>query len=202
MPIILFYGTLWGMFEAILGGLMHSLRFRLTGSMMMGIGAYCLVSCVMKRKKDTFRCLGVAVVAASLKLLSMPFYHKTIFSRSISHPVVSILSEGMVAGVVLYFAFRFLKGKSLSPALLSGVYVLLGLFIGVVARNIHWAVFSGQLPVNCISSGGIPTILFCGIGGWLGSRPELIIELKKPYYIYGSALNLIIAVLYYSVSVF
>ena len=111
---ITFFGTLWGMLEAVVGGYMHFFQMAATGPVMMSIGAFCLTSAVLKEKTNAARCLLVGTIAAALKFLSIPFYGFPVFSRSILHPVTSIMAQSLVMAVVLHYAFRKMKEYDIS----------------------------------------------------------------------------------------
>ena len=74
---ILVFGSIWGFFEATLGGFLHMIIFPNKGAIMGGIGVALMASALAIYKKPGML-LGIGIVAASFKLLdvlilSLPF---------------------------------------------------------------------------------------------------------------------------------
>lgn len=115
LPIVLFYGGLWGLAEATLGTVLHLLPIGVAGMIMFPIAFYFLFN-VFKSTESQACVLMSGCVAAGIKLtgLAIPFQSP----MSVINPAVSILLESVVV-----FAFvkslakkdkRYLKAFTLS----------------------------------------------------------------------------------------
>jgi hypothetical protein len=100
--IPLFWGSLWGVAEATLGHLLHTLRIPiLPGALMFPLGVYFMVRAYMSSGKISFIFL-TSLVAASTKLFD--FFLPAQNLASVINPALAILSESLL--VMLYFVIK------------------------------------------------------------------------------------------------
>ena len=115
-----FYGSLWGLAEAVLGYLLHLIPFSVSGFIMFPIGFYFMMRSY-KYTQDLNSILLVGTIAAVIKLadLAMPFLPviKTVV------PSASILFEAIVV-TVAYGLFKEMRSKISVP--------------GIVAASLGW----------------------------------------------------------------
>lgn len=100
----LFYSLLWGLTEAVLGTLLHTLPFDyLSGYLLFPVGFYFLFSLFL-RTQSVSAVLVCGLLAATLKLSSLLFYTPVLLIYTLK-PTFFILAETCLTAVVLYVAF-------------------------------------------------------------------------------------------------
>lgn len=100
IPMILFWGAVWGICEATIGYALHLAAVALPGlpgAFMFPIGFWCMAQ-VRKATQKAYAPLGIAIVAASIKLVDflVPGYD----AIRVVNPALSILLEGLAVAVV------------------------------------------------------------------------------------------------------
>jgi len=101
---VLLLGSIWGLLEATLGGVLHLIDLPNTGAVMAGIGSAIMgIAFVIYRKPSLVPLIGA--VAASFKLLDVwliPF----VPPMKIVSPAWAIVSESLAMGLVMLVAHR------------------------------------------------------------------------------------------------
>jgi len=103
---VLWFGVLWGAVEAVLGGMLHGiLPGTYPGQVMMVIAA-ALMTYAIRRTGLAWMPLGMAVVAAPLKLCSAVILTLPIAAPQVLNPAASILAEGAALAAVAQLLSR------------------------------------------------------------------------------------------------
>jgi len=101
---VLFFGSLWGAAEAVLGYLLHFIPANISGFIMFPVG-YCFMYCAYKKTGDIKSVFFTGIVAAAIKLinLAMPFLPvmKTIV------PVACIVFESLA----VFWAYKIFSSS-------------------------------------------------------------------------------------------
>jgi len=112
-------GSLWGLLEATLGGFLHLIHLPRTGAIMTALG-YSIISFGMstfKPKNLSGFVLAAGVTAAAMKGADILWFGP---QRFVINPMVAIVLESLVLGVVVYGLGRYFeKAKVTIP--LAGV---------------------------------------------------------------------------------
>lgn len=131
LSIIIFWGALWGIFEATVGLVLHSFPFKVpTGSVLFPIGYYFMQKSY--RATDDMRAMFfTSMVAASIKLVNL--FSPTIPLIKVLNPSGCILLEGL--GVVLVFKYLIKDEKTINSihALLMSIIWRVGYYIMCLA---------------------------------------------------------------------
>ncbi|MFC1932859.1 hypothetical protein ACFLXU_04435 [Chloroflexota bacterium] len=99
---ILVFGSLWGFFEATLGGFLNLIIFPNKGAIMGGIGMAIMgVALAIYRKPSMLP--GIGIVAASFKLLNVWFLFVPISAVYIINPAMAIIMESLAFSLVVAF---------------------------------------------------------------------------------------------------
>lgn len=96
---IMVFGSIWGFFEATLGGFLHMVAFPNKGAIMSGIGVAIMASALSIYKKPAMM-PGIGVVAASFRLLDAWLFSLPITSIHITNPATAIIFESLAFGAV------------------------------------------------------------------------------------------------------
>jgi len=97
MQIILFWGLVWGVFEATAGALLHLLPFA-AGAYIWFPAAYFFMDRVYQKTGQKRAVVGSALLSAAIKLLGL---FSAMRPDYVIHPAVSIVLEGMAMACVL-----------------------------------------------------------------------------------------------------
>ena len=109
---ILVFGSVWGLLEATLGGLLHALIFPNKGAIMCGIGVAIMGSALAIYRKPVML-PGIGIVAASFKLLDVWLFSLPVASIHIVNPAMAIVFESLAFGLVAVFIMnRIAKNAS------------------------------------------------------------------------------------------
>lgn len=127
-------GSVWGLLEATVGGVLHSIHFSQKGAVMGGIAIALMSYFVSSTGKPLFLPL-LGIIAASFKILDSVFFHMPIVSPAIVNPATAIIMEALVFTGVAVLIVR--KYPVMVPAWLGG-----GLIAGFLAYIIYACVAS------------------------------------------------------------
>jgi len=120
---ILVFGSIWGFFEATLGGFLHMIIFPNKGAIMGGIGVSLMAVALAIYKKPSML-PGIGIIAASFKLLDVWLFALPATSIHIINPAMAIIFESLAFGLVAAFVMKkIVKNASIGV----GVGVLTGL---------------------------------------------------------------------------
>lgn len=163
---ILVFGSIWGLFEATLGGFFNLILFPNKGAIMSGIGMAIMGAALAIYRKPAML-PGIGVVAASFKLLNLWLLFVPINAVQVVNPAMAIILESLAFGLVAAFLMNKITRNSLAAV---GAGALAGLMSATA--YIFFAVFvthSSQLgrvattPQAFISNQGVVQAAFFGI---------------------------------------
>jgi len=130
---ILVFGSIWGFFEATLGGFLHMIIFPNKGAIMGGIGVAIMASALAIYKKPSML-PGIGIVAASFKLLNVWFLFVPIGAIHIINPAMAIIFESLAFSLVAVFVM-----KKIAKNAFIGVGA--GVLAGIISA-IAWVYFA------------------------------------------------------------
>jgi hypothetical protein len=175
---ILVFGSIWGFFEATLGGFLHMIIFPNKGAIMAGIGMAIMGSALAIYKKPSML-PGIGAVAAAFKLLSVVFFGWPLASIHIINPAMAIFLESLAFGIAATFLLNKLAAKNALARVGTGV---LAGFISATAW-VYFAIYVMNAPAYArvvftaqefIANQGIAQAVFCGLflplGYMIGER--------------------------------
>jgi len=175
---ILVFGSIWGFFEATLGGFLHMIIFPNKGAIMAGIGMAIMGSALAIYKKPSML-PGIGAVAAAFKLLSVVFFGWPPASIHIINPAMAIFLESLAFGIAATFLLNKLAAKNTLARVGTGV---LAGFISATAW-VYFAIYVMNAPAYArvvftaqefIANQGIAQAVFCGVflplGYMIGER--------------------------------
>jgi hypothetical protein len=162
--ISVFYGSLWGMSEAILGYALHLLPFAVSGFVMFPIGFY-LMSKAYNETQNASTVFYTGIVAAIIKLIDlflplMPL--KTI------NPAVSILMESLIAATAIKLYFS----KSVRLGVVGAIFASIGWRLFFVIYVYVLTFFS--IPSGLLESGNTQVLKFILLEGVVNSAIILV----------------------------
>lgn len=97
---LLWFGALWGAVEALFGGLLHLLLPpTYPGKVMMGL-AVGLMAYAVRRTGKPWIPLGMALIAAPLKLFSAVVFALPVSAPEVMNPALAILAQGAAFALV------------------------------------------------------------------------------------------------------
>ncbi len=119
MKTVIFFGVLWGFWEASLGGILHYLLFPYTGQIMGSI-AFILLLRAMRKGVSISGIFVISSIAAAIKLVDLYIFPGN--PGAVLKPAMAILSQGLAFAVVTsIFHLPEKKGvKFLSGLLVTG----------------------------------------------------------------------------------
>ncbi len=162
---ILWFGALWGAVEALLGGLLHSiLPPTYPGKIMIAL-AMGLMAFAVRRTGRPWVPLGMALIAAPLKLFSAVVFALPVCAPAVLNPVFSILAQGAAFALFAVVIYRLPLGVPLRFGLVgasAGVLQSL-LYVGMVRGPGLWLYpplvvlkeLGAKFPYWVLSAGGI-----------------------------------------------
>jgi hypothetical protein len=138
---ILVFGSLWGLFEATLGGLLNLIIFPNKGAIMSSIGAAIMAAALALYRKPVML-PGIGVVAASFKWLNSWLLFVPINAVYIINPAMAIVFESLAFGLVAVF----LRDRISENRLIGiGAGVLVGLMSATA--YVYFAVYATHSPI-------------------------------------------------------
>lgn len=157
---IFLFGSIWGLIEATIGGVMHIAHVPFTGTMMASIGFALLFAAHRAGVRPTQLFL-VSAVAASFKFLDALLFPIPFFDIMIVNPAIAIASQGLAFSLVVRFTKLPDRFGALLPRMLvaSGGAMLLfnGFSLGVMGHatnhTLHpWNAALVQLPLTALAA--------------------------------------------------
>ena len=195
---ILVFGSIWGFFEATLGGFLNMIILPNKGAIMGGIGMAIMGTALAIYRKPSML-PGIGIVAASFKLLNVWFLFVPISAVHIINPAMAIILESLAFSLVAAFVMnRLAKNASVG----IGVGVLAGLM--AATAYVYFSVYAMHAPIfermgvssvgGFIAKQGMVQAAFFGIllpaGYLLGEKLAAIkpsLSISKPLYYATSA---------------
>jgi hypothetical protein len=174
---VLAFGSLWGLMEATLGGVLAN--FPRHGAVMANIGFVLMAAAVaLYRRPGLLPWIGV--VAASFKLLTVPLFHVPPFARMVINPMVSIILEALAFSLAIALLRRWYPRSQLAQAGAGA----LGMYLGYLGIGLAFLYLTRRGPANLVlwqfvlSRGSFAALLALAavpLGSWLG-RPLCRLE--------------------------
>jgi len=194
---ILVFGSVWGFFEATLGGFLHMIIFPNKGAIMAGIGVAIMASALAIYRKPSML-PGIGIVAASFKLLDVWLFALPVASIHIINPAMAIIFESLAFGLVAVFLMNKIA-KNASAGIGAGVLA------GLVSATawVYFAIYVMNTPAYArvvftaggfIANQGVAQAAFFGIflplGYLIGEKlatKTLSVSISRPLYYATSA---------------
>ena len=167
---ILFFGSLWGFSEAVLGGLLY--RFDIPySSVYLTVIGFAILTVAMGYFPQKGTATAIAAFAMLYKFMNTPFF---------ACHILGILLLGICYD--LFFNFSGLKNRSVSAilAVYSG-YAMLALMLTYVFRYGPWIEESSTKIISHISIGGTLAAISCAIIVPLSYRFGQWLQTKETY---------------------
>jgi len=195
---ILIFGSIWGFFEATLGGFLNMIIFPNKGAIMSGIGVAVMGTALAIYKKPGML-PGIGIVAASFKLLNVWLLFVPISAVYIVNPAMAIIFESLAFSLVAAFLMkRIAKNASVG----IGAGILAGLMSATA--YVYFAVHIMHAPLfermgvssigGFIANQGIVQAAFFGVllpaGYLIGEKlaaKTFAVPINKPLYYAASA---------------
>jgi len=195
---ILVFGSIWGFFEATLGGFLNMIIFPNKGAIMGGIGMAIMGAALAVYRKPAML-PGIGIVAASFKWLNSWLLFVPISAVYIINPATAIFLESLAFCLVVAFLM-----KRIEKNVYVGVWAaLLAGLISVTAYG-YFNVYIMHAPLfermgvssvpEFIASHGVIQAVFFGVLAPLGylagkklsaiTSPVLV---RRPLYFYGTS---------------
>ena len=130
---ILVFGSIWGFFEATLGGFLHLIIFPNKGAIMGGIGMAIMASALAIYKKPSML-PGIGIIAALFKLLDVWLFALPAASIHIINPAMAIIFESLAFSLLAVFVIKKIARNAL-------VSVGSGVLAGLVSA-VAWVYFA------------------------------------------------------------
>ncbi len=164
---ILVFGSIWGFFEATLGGFLNMIIFPNKGAIMGGIGM-AIMSAFLAIYKKPLVLPFIGVVAASFKLLNIWLVFVPVSIVNVINPAMAIIIEATVFGLIAVVALKMMRRN---PVASIGVGVLVGLI--AATAYVYFAVYVTHAPIfkrlgissiqQFIAGSGVIQAVFFGI---------------------------------------
>lgn len=191
---ILVFGSIWGLFEATLGGFLNLIIFPNKGAIMSGIGVAIMASALAIYRKPAML-PGIGVVAASFKWFNAWLVFVPANAVQIINPAMAIFLESLAFGLMA----AFLMDK-ITKNLLVGTGA--GVLVGLISATayVYFAIYATHSPIfarlgiksigEFISGNGIVQAVFfgiflplgCAIGEKLAARTSSVPTRRSIYY--------------------
>jgi hypothetical protein len=196
---ILVFGSIWGFFEATLGGFLHMIIFPNKGAIMAGIGVV-IMSLALAIYRKPGMLPGIGIIAASFKLLDVWLFALPVASIHIINPAMAIIFESLAFGLVAVFVMSKIA-KNVSVGVGAGV--LTG-FVSATAW-VYFAIYVMNAPAYArvvftaggfIANQGVVQAAFFGIllpvgylvGEKLAARTSPVLAHRPLYYATSAAI--------------
>lgn len=169
------YGSIWGLLEATLGGVLHLARVPYTGTIMASIG-FALLFAALRAGLRPGQLVGVSLLAASFKFLDPLIFPVAWNDITVINPAFAIASQGLA--MVVIFRDRAVPRSSLAlaPRFLGAAAMGMALF------NVFSVVVMGHstnhiaYPANAL----LLQLPLMAIGATLLSKAILLFEDRVP----------------------
>ncbi|MFC1943252.1 hypothetical protein ACFLWO_01565 [Chloroflexota bacterium] len=199
---ILLFGSIWGFFEATLGGFLNMIIFPNKGAIMSGIGVAVMGGALAIYRKPSML-PGIGIVAASFKLLNVGLLFVPISAIYIINPAMAIIFESLAFCLVAVFVMNRMAKNAFYGI---GAGFLAGLMSA--AAYVYFAVYAMHAPlfermgVNSVGgfivNQGLVQAAFFGIllplGYLVGERlaaKTFSVSISKPLYYYATSAAII-----------
>jgi hypothetical protein len=163
---ILVFGSIWGLFEATLGGFLNLVLFPNKGAIMAGIGMAIMGTALAIYRRPAMLA-GIGIVAASFKLFNAWLLFVPLNAVQVINPAMAIIFESLAFALIAAFLMKRITTSSLAGI---GAGALAG-FISATAY-VYFAIYvthSDKLgrvittPQAFITNQGVMQAAFFGI---------------------------------------
>lgn len=144
---IALFGSVWGLIEATMGGLLHFAHVPFTGTIMASIGFALLFAAMQGGLKPAELAL-VSLVAASFKFTDVLIFGASPFDIIITNPAVAIASQGLAFAAVFRRSPSPLRAMQLAPRFFVAAAASMVLFNAVSVVFFSWQTNHTQNLVN------------------------------------------------------
>lgn len=133
--LVLWFGTLWGAVEALIGGLLHYFLPPTVPGKIMIVIATGLMAWSLRKTGKVWMPLAISLIAAPLKLFSGVVFSLPLNAPAILNPVFGILSQGLGFTLVTLAIYKLPVRRSMKYlAIGAGAGAIYSfVFIGLVA---------------------------------------------------------------------
>ncbi len=167
---VLVLGSIWGLSEVVLGGVLRVAEFPYRAGLLTGVGMAIMGAALAVRKNPAIL-IGVGLVAVSVKLLAVPILHISVMCKANS--CLAVFIEAVALSLVAFWLSDWIS-KSVHARIAAGSLAALIASVGfycvgrqvapceyllsftpqgfVVTEGLIWAAFSGiLLPVGYLA---------------------------------------------------
>ncbi|MBE0478118.1 hypothetical protein IBX65_03225 [Candidatus Aerophobetes bacterium] len=161
---VMVMGSIWGMLEASLGSVLHIIHFPYKGEVMANIGFF-LMGWALVRYKKIWIPAGMALIAASFKILNVAIVGVPLTNRMIVNPAMAIILEGLILVGVVGIAHKVYEKNILyrSAAGFAGMFLsyltFSFVFFYVFRQGPMEIVSMGELAFFTLRNGGLASML-------------------------------------------
>lgn len=141
-PIIVF-GSLWGLFEATIGWIMHLVHFKNTSLVLYPIAALLMTLAIRKTGKSS-TAIFVAFIAAMIKLTNL--FYGTVPAYWVINPALSILFEGISLFFVYSIVNNIFSKTSRLYTMSKGFFILFLIQISFTAWRLTSNTYFSENP--------------------------------------------------------
>lgn len=139
---VLWFGALWGAVEAVLGGALHWVMPPTWPGRVMILVAGAIMTYAIRRTGSAWMPLGMALVAAPLKLTSALVFALPVSAPAVLNPAFAILAEGLGLAVVAWATRRWWQRQPMALTLTgAGAGLAQGLVFVTLVSTIGLAVY-------------------------------------------------------------
>lgn len=146
---IALFGSLWGLIEATLGGILHLAHIPYTGTVMASFGLAILYAALRSGVRPA-ALPAVALVAAAFKFLDAPLFGLPIFTITIANPAVAIATQGLAFSLVFWRGTSADRIASIAPRFLIAAAAGMVAFNAISVWGFGWPTNHTQHPWNTV----------------------------------------------------
>lgn len=146
---ILFFGSMWGLLEATLGGSLHFARVPYTGTIMTSIG-FSILYAASRAGISPARLIGISIFAASFKFFDCFLFGLPVLHITVVNPATAIASQGLAAAAILRSSTHRSGVLELAPRFLVAALASVVLFNGVSLVAYGWSTDHTIRPLNTL----------------------------------------------------
>ncbi len=191
------FGSIWGLFESILGGALHLIHFPYKGGITAGIGISIMASFVATYRRPKL-VVGIGLVSALFKPLSALIYGRPIFAPFVINPATAIILEALAFSLLVSLLFKGFE-SSIKIRVATGISAgYLGIVLHAALASMlgmgNWPLMVlGEKLTSAFLNGTVIAIigtglLLLGYKVSIGIRPKLLqLRSSKPKVFYASA---------------
>ena len=139
---ILVFGSIWGLLEATLGGVMHLVNFPNTGAIMSGVGM-ALMGIALAFYRKPVMLIGIGAIAATFKLLNVWILLIPANVPHIINPIAAIILEAAAFSLITSFLMNLITKSNYAVVWAAFLAGMLSAFSFALV-----AVYLTHIPIN------------------------------------------------------